>query len=112
MTQIRTIQEEIHHDSIAHGWWPEGRNIGECIALIHSEASEALECWRDDDMNLMFVRDKRNNFKPIGFPSELADIIIRVLDLAGALGIDLDSVITTKVEYNKTRTFRHGGKQA
>lgn len=49
--------------------------------------------------------------KPVGFPSELADIIIRVADLAGRLGIDLDAEIQRKFAFNRTRDRMHGGKR-
>jgi NTP pyrophosphatase (non-canonical NTP hydrolase) len=48
--------------------------------------------------------------KPIGFASELADVVIRVMDLAEAMGIDLEREILLKHEYNLTREHRHGGK--
>jgi NTP pyrophosphatase (non-canonical NTP hydrolase) len=48
--------------------------------------------------------------KPEGVPSELADVVIRALDFAETWGIDLESIIAEKVEYNATRGHRHGGK--
>lgn len=50
--------------------------------------------------------------KPIGIPSELADIIIRVGDIAGYYGIDLEAAVVEKMTYNETRGYRHGGKLA
>jgi NTP pyrophosphatase (non-canonical NTP hydrolase) len=50
--------------------------------------------------------------KPEGFPSELADIMIRVMDLAEGMGVDLGKEILEKHEYNKTRPYKHGGKRA
>jgi hypothetical protein len=50
--------------------------------------------------------------KPIGLPSELADIIIRVLDLAASLDIDMDKAVIEKMQHNATRPARHGGKLA
>jgi hypothetical protein len=38
--------------------------------------------------------------------------VIRILDLCGALGIDLEEAMRMKHEYNKTRPYRHGGKKA
>jgi len=64
--------------------------------LIHSEVSEALEAYRKGDAE--------------NFAEELADIAIRLLDAAGGYGIDLESEIVKKHEYNKTREYRHGGK--
>jgi NTP pyrophosphatase (non-canonical NTP hydrolase) len=66
------------------------------LALIHSEVSEALEAFR--------VGDREN------FEEELADIAIRLLDLAGGLHINLDQRIAEKMEKNRKRGFRHGGK--
>jgi NTP pyrophosphatase (non-canonical NTP hydrolase) len=56
-------------------------------------------------------KDIRKLYKPCGFPSELADIIIRVGDLAYRYGIDLEKAIEEKMKYNATRTFMHGGKK-
>jgi NTP pyrophosphatase (non-canonical NTP hydrolase) len=50
--------------------------------------------------------------KPEGIPSELADVMIRILDMAEAFGINLQEVMLEKHEYNKTRGYRHGGKVA
>lgn len=50
--------------------------------------------------------------KPVGFPTELADILIRTLDLAAALNIDIDQAVYLKMKYNETRPHRHGGKLA
>lgn len=99
----------------------EERNIGELLALIGSEVSEALEDARMvphkdhrtrlNEMSLAPAREGESN-KPIGFPSEMADILIRVFDLCGYLGIDLDRAVTAKVNHNRSRSYRHGGKSA
>lgn len=49
-------------------------------------------------------------FKPEGIPSEMADILIRLLDTAGRYGVNLDSAVREKLAYNRTRGHRHGGK--
>lgn len=48
--------------------------------------------------------------KPLGHPSELADVIIRIVDGAYELGIDLDEAVKVKMAYNKKRPFKHGRK--
>lgn len=70
--------------------------LGCVLALIHSEVSEALEALRKND---------RANFE-----EELADTLIRVLDCAAGLGIDMDATVQAKLEKNRQRGFRHGGK--
>jgi len=78
--------------------------------LIHSEVSEALEDVRNNNMELAYgTTDNIINDKPVGFPSKLADIIIRVLDMAEWLDIDLEEIIRIKNDYNNKRGYKHGG---
>ena len=42
------------------------------------------------------------------FEDEIADSVIRLLDMCGGLGIDIDTHIRLKLEYNKTRERLHG----
>lgn len=49
--------------------------------------------------------------KPVGVPSEMADIIIRTLEACAAWGIDIDEAVRLKVEYNKQRGHMNGGKK-
>lgn len=46
--------------------------------------------------------------KPEGVPSEMADIIIRVLDACAAWGINIEEALGEKLEYNRTRSYKHG----
>jgi NTP pyrophosphatase (non-canonical NTP hydrolase) len=48
--------------------------------------------------------------KPEGLPSELADTVIRVFDLAYEADIDLAGIIAEKLTYNATRPYLHGKK--
>lgn len=50
--------------------------------------------------------------KPEGIPSEMADIIIRVLDICADREIDIATAIADKMAYNETRAYRHGGKRS
>ncbi|SYX85925.1 hypothetical protein [Paenibacillus alvei] len=120
MKTINELVKEAHKNAVSKGWWEEERSFGEIIALIHSEASEALEDYRNghkvtgewyqhktDGYSVMQLTDE---YKPCGIPSELADIVIRVFDACGRYGIDLEKAIAEKMAYNATRPQRHGGK--
>ena len=50
--------------------------------------------------------------KPLGVASEAADILVRLLDFCGENGIDLEAEYEKKMAYNRTRSYRHGGKKA
>jgi NTP pyrophosphatase (non-canonical NTP hydrolase) len=50
--------------------------------------------------------------KPVGVASELADVIIRILDVAEGLNIPVTQALIEKHQYNQTRPYRHGGKKA
>jgi NTP pyrophosphatase (non-canonical NTP hydrolase) len=105
---IKSLCKESHQIAKDHGWWEGERNLLELLALVHSEVSEAVECVRDHQME-MTIGEKG---KPLGLPSELADIVIRVFDLSEHLGIDLEKAVRLKTDFNKTRPYRHGGKAA
>lgn len=123
---LRELVDNAHAMSRSKGWYDGDdavRNVPEMLALIHSEVSEALEAYRVYDMDPrtrpccdLYEHGHRQGCqlvgKPEGFPSELADVIIRIGDLCGYLGIDLEAAVTEKMAYNATRTHRHGGKRA
>lgn len=106
---INDLCKESHEIAKEKGWHDTERNIPELLCLIHSEISEALESYRNDEnpFEIRFIDDK-----PEGLPIELADSVIRIFDLCGLHKIDLESAIRLKMNYNKTRPHRHGGKRA
>lgn len=112
--RMSDMQEQIYKTAEDHGWWEGEPNIPEKLALIHSEVSEALEEYRKGiELDHVYLADPKDpTSKPEGFGVELADVVIRVLDLCGYLQIDMAELIALKHNYNLTRSYRHGGKLA
>lgn len=109
---INDATVDMHQIAKDHGWWDEPATFGDRIALIHSEASEALEEYRNNGFNGIDGRPIYIvNGKPDGVPIELADIVIRVMDFFGSQGWDLEQAIRMKADYNRQRPYRHGGKK-
>ena len=75
-------------------------------ALISCEVSEAIEELRSGHTPNEVYESAGG--KPEGYPTELADIIIRTLDLAYMLSIDIDAAVQEKLAFNTTRGHKHG----
>ena len=108
---VRDMQKESYRIADEHGWHDKPRTVGDKIALMHSELSEALEAFREKNFSDWEVTDVFGKVKPEGIGSELADVVIRIGDFCEEHTIDLSSQIERKLVYNETRPYRHGGKQ-
>lgn len=88
---LRVFAKNVHENAVNHGWWDEERSFAELIALCHSELSGALEEYRKGHQpNETYYSE---GGKPEGIPSELAYVIIRILDMCGKYGIDIGAMI-------------------
>lgn len=102
-TSIDLLQRVVHSANLAAGWYhdketkePVKRNFGELVALVHSELSEALEGYRKDLM------DDKLPHRPM-VEVEFADAIIRIMDTAEYMGLDVGGAIIEKLAYNRNR---------
>lgn len=111
---INKMVDDIHGSNVKAGWWTDLRSgmdlaqecrdgtrlgkalVGEKLCLVHSEVSEAMEGHRKGLM------DDKLPHRPM-IEVELADAYIRILDLAGALQLDLGGAVVEKRAFNSTR---------
>jgi NTP pyrophosphatase (non-canonical NTP hydrolase) len=129
---MEQLIKKAHGMAKEKGFWDSERNKSELLMLIVSELAEALEALRkdhyankeavnelykdihinlwDDEFNIMDGPWKSGfeaNIKS-SFEDELADVAIRLFDLCGGLGVDLDKHIELKMMYNSMRGYKHG----
>jgi len=97
---ISQLCQECFKTAFEKGFWDldvngrPTRNIGDALMKIVSEVGEAEEAYRHGDFEHL--------------TEELVDTLIRIFDLAGGLGLDLETKLTEKMEFNKGRPYKHG----
>ena len=115
---LNELSKAIHHDNVDRGFYDDYRQIGTLLMLVVSELSEALEADRknrhcsvveyaltpDGKLDIDKFKEKVKDT----FEDEIADAFIRLFDLCGYLNIDIVKHIALKLEYNKTRGYKHG----
>jgi len=135
MKTLNKLRDEVHENAKNKGFWDKERETGTRLMLCVSELAEAMEADRKDrhaqiesfdnylkfakvsitdfDMNnenCEWVANKFESTIKDTFEDKLADTIIRILDLCGAKGIDIEKHIELKMKYNATRERMHGKK--
>jgi NTP pyrophosphatase (non-canonical NTP hydrolase) len=116
---LNVLAERIFDNAKKHGFHKKGENISEKLMLIVSELGEACEALREgkrffgqaaevvrsvcDLPVVIFEGAVKDTFE-----DELADVLIRTLDLMYSLGIDIDFHVREKMRYNEGRPHRPG----
>lgn len=138
MKTLNELAAEVYAIAEEKGWHDDPRLRGDAkafrdafadmwqgtqIALIQSELSEALESIRKgrradlsaiDELAMWHVEDFRRLFErhvKDTLEDELADVIIRTIDFAYAMGVDIQRHVDLKMKYNALRPYKHGGKR-
>ena len=125
---LNNLATQIFNNAKDKGFHDVEHNIGQMLCLIHSEVWEALEADRKNkhavyshnithniDLNELNSTSDKQYFKQEfevsikdTFEDEMADIIIRVLDLCAYKGIDIEKHLALKMAYNSLREYKHG----
>lgn len=96
ITTLEELLEGAHKLARSKGWWSYNDDIereeiiNEKLLLIHSELSEAVECWRNEAMSTWLAAPTVIGApgKPEGFWVEIADVVIRLADLMAWLKME------------------------
>lgn len=119
---LNELSKKAYQNAVDKGFYEngKGRNIGEKLMLMVSELAEGLEADRHssyckhnmDSVNAIeddeeFVKHYKEAVKGT-FEEEMADIIIRVLDMCGYKNIDIDAHVLAKMRFNSHREKYHG----
>ena len=116
--EIQQLAKRIYTNNVEKGFWDKPRNVGEMLMLVVPELGEAIEAHRKErfadwqyyaefesglDENYPFEAAIKDTFE-----DELADAIIRLLDMSEGLNIDIQKHIEAKLTYNQSRPRLHG----
>ena len=121
---LNELRDKAYKIADDHGFHNDPRDFATRLMLIVSELSEAMEAdrkgqWRGNPellsgKKLLDVEITRGEYKRTvkGFvEEEIADAIIRLLDLAGIHNIDLDWHVKAKMAYNETQGYKKRRKK-
>ena len=129
---MKDLIKKAHATAKEKGFWDTERNVSEMLMLIVSELAEAQEALRKDhyakplsvvslahdlelantdeefELNIPEWKERFEQHIKSSFEDEVADVAIRLFDLCGGMGIDLQKHIELKMKYNSMRGYKHG----
>jgi NTP pyrophosphatase (non-canonical NTP hydrolase) len=115
---LNELSQKIFQANKEKGFWDNERNVGEMLMLVTTELAEAMEshrkgkfCQLETFNDLLkdaeFKQAFEKNIKDT-FSDEMADSLIRILDMCGGLDIDIKKHVELKLRYNSLRPKLHG----
>ena len=100
---LLSLERICHLLAVQGGWWtdletgePLNRNVGDLMSLINTEAGEAYDAHRTG------CNDSHLTHR-VGFDTEIGDMIIRIMDMCGGLGLETVGAVFEKLAYNVNR---------
>lgn len=96
------IQTRAVSTARSKGWYDDDWSIDRSLCLIHAEVAEVTEALRAGNP----VDSKCLEYSAAEV--ELADVIIRIMDLAHRMDWNIPGAVSAKMEFNKTRPYKHG----
>ena len=123
MSKLNDLRDVIHLTARRKGFWDNDRNLGEMLMLVVTELSEAMETHRKDGSIIPISNDIKEAMAEMSdeefkehfvlvvkdtFADEMADALIRIMDICGGMNIDIDWHVRNKIRYNTTRERLHG----
>lgn len=112
MKDLNWYRDESLRIAVEHGFTD--ASFLEDLMLIVTEVAEVAEEYRagSEPAYQNYEEDNRDpsKWKPVGIPSELADVLIRVFHLCGKHNIDIQKAVDEKLKFNESRPFKHNKK--
>ena len=121
---LNDLRDKAHAMAREKGWHDEEHSDEHWLMLVITEVAEAVEAYRERGFDAWFecphcgrefnrlasvcCRRYIESWKPCGVGSELADVVIRVMDFGERYALPLAWAIMEKIEYNKGRPHKHG----
>ena len=135
---LKELVKDCHEAADKNGFWADRKALpkavpeelkqfanglirSQLLLLVSSEVSEAMEADRKDKFvdkdaaTQTWLITNKDQFKAMfeksvkgTFEDEISDVFIRLFDLCGGLGIDIEQHINMKMRYNATRAKKHG----
>jgi NTP pyrophosphatase (non-canonical NTP hydrolase) len=104
VSAFNDVMSDVFVTACAKGWHDKPREVGTEIALVHSELSELLEGLRHGNPPSEHIPEFS------AAEEEVADVVIRLLDMSKKHGWRIAEAIVAKAEFNRGREHKHGGK--